>query len=106
MKCDQQKYNRLQPSQVVTRRCSAKIMLMPPLVQKIEPGDVWTLAVNNQTIVRYVHSVTDDMVTYGNNDKICQCKLLTFRQWARSAELTSREEWYQRGIESLELAHK
>src|ERR1700761_7995178 len=27
-------------SQIVTRRTSAKVMLMPPLVQKIEPGDV------------------------------------------------------------------
>jgi hypothetical protein len=74
--------------------------------EKIEPGDVWTLAVSNQTIVRYVRSVTDDMVTYSNNDKICQCKLLTFRQWARAAELTSREEWYQKDFAPFEMANK
>jgi|HubBroStandDraft_4_1064222.scaffolds.fasta_scaffold1519466_1 hypothetical protein len=75
--------------------------------EKIEPGDVWTLAVNNQAIVRYVRSVTPDgMVTYSNNDRLCQCKLLTFRQWARSAELTSREEWYQKDLVPFELAHR
>jgi hypothetical protein len=63
--------------------------------EKIQPGDVWTLTLNNDVVVRHVRSVTHDgVVTYDINGKLFQCRLITFRQWARDAELTSREGWF------------
>ena len=71
--------------------------LMRP--EKIESGDVWTLTINDHTIVREVRSVAPDgMVSYFSNGKLFQCRLLTFRLWARSAELTSREDWFESSL--------
>jgi|HubBroStandDraft_4_1064222.scaffolds.fasta_scaffold1017958_1 hypothetical protein len=71
--------------------------LMRP--EKIESGDVWALTINDHTIVREVRSVAPDgMVSYFSNGKLFQCRLLTFRLWARSAELTSREDWFESSL--------
>lgn len=57
-------------------------------------GDMWIFTSNYGHIVRHVKSVTiNGTVSYTNNGRLIQCSMKTWREWARGAELESREDW-------------
>lgn len=64
----------------------------------IRRGDVWEFTTNSGVIVRRVQSVACGVVSYVNNGVFRQCALITFKKWARGAELTSRFETTDSGL--------
>lgn len=59
-------------------------------------GDVWEVTNNNGIIMRIVLSVACGVVSYTCNGFFRRCSIKAFKDWNRSASLTSADDWTNR----------